>query len=532
MRQATNVLGGAFSPAVSPDGRRVAFVEYTAKGYDLRVMDIAAGSQDAGFEAPSSARQDLLPSTASLGRFQGGSAPYGAADAAVTPGVNDVLTDDGAREMPGIGTAEGWREAGDPQRRAAASASTDGGAQRQDPGASLGAEVLPATFPDTNAESAFTSKPYSALDTVGPRLWLPWFADSTESGTLYGLVTGGQDVLQRHRWLLTALYGPESGRFMHSLAYAYDGLRPTISLLSSDLDRTYADLLSGACGTADYTERERALGVAATLAFPGFASSQALSLGYTWRLLDALPEPPPVPPPPARRRRPATWDPSASTGPSRAPAGRPSRSARRAAAPSPSRSSTRRKGSGATAPSRAPPPTGPSTSRSPRAGTCCRHGSSPGAPAATPRRRARSALGGETPGDVALTLDAPSLPLRGYPPNAFRGENALLLGLEYRFPLREIGRGGDTAPFFWRRLHGALFVDAGEAWDEGGARADRLHAGVGAELRLDLTFSYGLPLTLRLGVAWGLDEEGGVYPTLGITMPQGFLGAATPTGRR
>jgi outer membrane protein assembly factor BamA len=142
------------------------------------------------------------------------------------------------------------------------------------------------------------------------------------------------------------------------------------------------------------------------------------------------------------------------------------------------------------------------------------------------------ALGGESPGDVSLALEAPSLPLRGYPANAFRGDNALLLGLEYRFPLREIGRGGDTAPFFWRRLHGAVFLDAGGAWDEGGASAERLHAGVGAELRLDLTFSYGLPLTLRLGVAWGLDEEGGVYPTLGITMPQGFLGAATPTGRR
>jgi outer membrane protein assembly factor BamA len=141
-------------------------------------------------------------------------------------------------------------------------------------------------------------------------------------------------------------------------------------------------------------------------------------------------------------------------------------------------------------------------------------------------------LGGESPGDIALSIDDTSLPLRGYPLNAFRGDNALLLGLEYRFPFHELGGGGDTAPFFWRRLHGALFVDAGEAWDDGGFGTGELRTGVGAELRLDLTFSYSLPLTLRLGVAWGLDEEGGVYPTLGITMPQGLLGAATPTGRR
>jgi outer membrane protein assembly factor BamA len=141
-------------------------------------------------------------------------------------------------------------------------------------------------------------------------------------------------------------------------------------------------------------------------------------------------------------------------------------------------------------------------------------------------------LGGEPLGDVALTLDDEALPLRGYPLNAFRGDNAVLGSLEYRFPLAESGRGGKTTPFFLRRLHGALFVDAGETWDDGGFHRDALRTGVGAELRLDLTFSYLLPLTLRLGVAKGLDEEGGVYPTLGIWMPQGLLGAATPTRRR
>ena len=84
-----------------------------------------------------------------------------------------------------------------------------------------------------------------------------------------------------------------------------------------------------------------------------------------------------------------------------------------------------------------------------------------------------------------------------------------------------------SAPFFLRRLHGALFVDAGEAWTDGAFRADELHAGIGAEIRFDLFFSYFLPLTVRLGIAAGLDEEGGVYPTLGIQIPQGLPGSAT-----
>lgn len=36
----TNVLGGAFTPDVSPAGNRLAFADYSARGYDLRLMDL------------------------------------------------------------------------------------------------------------------------------------------------------------------------------------------------------------------------------------------------------------------------------------------------------------------------------------------------------------------------------------------------------------------------------------------------------------------------------------------------------------
>jgi len=38
--QVTNVLGGAFEPALSPDGKKLAYIEYHASGYELHVMDI------------------------------------------------------------------------------------------------------------------------------------------------------------------------------------------------------------------------------------------------------------------------------------------------------------------------------------------------------------------------------------------------------------------------------------------------------------------------------------------------------------
>jgi outer membrane protein assembly factor BamA len=133
-------------------------------------------------------------------------------------------------------------------------------------------------------------------------------------------------------------------------------------------------------------------------------------------------------------------------------------------------------------------------------------------------------LGGGSPGEVEAAADDLTLLLRGYRPNTFGGQRAVLGALEYRFPILEVGRGGVSAPFFLRRIHGALFVDAGEAWTDGSFQAHGLHTGVGAEVRFDFLFSYFLPLTVRLGIAAGLDEEGGVYPTLGISTPQGLPG--------
>ncbi len=111
---------------------------------------------------------------------------------------------------------------------------------------------------------------------------------------------------------------------------------------------------------------------------------------------------------------------------------------------------------------------------------------------------------------------------RGYPENAFRGRKAGLASLEYRFPLDNIERGGGQTPFFLRRLHGAVFAEAGNAWD-GEYRSSELKRAVGAELRLDMSVAYNLPVTLRLVLAKGLDEKGESRAGLsGLWMPSLF----------
>jgi hypothetical protein len=444
----TNVLGGAFSPAPSPDGKRLAFVAYTARGYDVHVMELGSAAAPA---------DGLVPSGPDASRLLPGAA--------------------GETEPPPL-----------------------------------------------------ASRPYSPLGTLAPRLWVPWSAVSPASGTLVGLLTGGQDVLQRHAYTLTVLYGPDDGRLMHAARYAYTGARPTLRLLSWDVDRTYAALLHDARGSADYTERSRAIGVDASLEFPGLETSTALALGYRWRELAPLT--PLAPWPGYGGETPATGH----LGSSRLSWSYAS-AHRQAFSVSPEDGQRIELGL-----ERAQQGLGADRSFTTFTldwqGYAALAGSRQvlaarlfvgGSTGETPPQGAFS-LGGDAPGDIARTVDDRMLSLRGYPLNAFRGARAALAGLEYRFPLLQIGRGADTAPFFLRRLHGALFVDAGEAWDEGGFAPGALKAGIGAELRLDLTFSYLLPLTVRLGVAAGLDEQGGVYPTLGVTMQEGLL--ATPAATR
>jgi outer membrane protein assembly factor BamA len=131
-------------------------------------------------------------------------------------------------------------------------------------------------------------------------------------------------------------------------------------------------------------------------------------------------------------------------------------------------------------------------------------------------------LGGDSltqnPQDAVVSLENTEIYLRGYPVNVFRGRKAALASVEYRFPLVNVERGEGSLPFFLRRLHGAVFFEAGNAWNNTFHHTD-LKRSVGVEARFDLYLAYYLPVTLRLGIAAGLDEEGETIPTIGLWLP-------------
>jgi hypothetical protein len=126
-------------------------------------------------------------------------------------------------------------------------------------------------------------------------------------------------------------------------------------------------------------------------------------------------------------------------------------------------------------------------------------------------RRAFTAGGsGPRPGGFVFDTDAIGL-VRGFD-DGIPGWHAAVANLDVRFPLVRVQRGFGTLPAFVRVIHGAVFVDAGHAWDDAFHGKDvRVSAGV--ELSADTVLGYSLPLTITGGLAIrhdGLDRTSSV----------------------
>ena len=96
--------------------------------------------------------------------------------------------------------------------------------------------------------------------------------------------------------------------------------------------------------------------------------------------------------------------------------------------------------------------------------------------------------------------------LRGYPPGSFAGRQFHLTNVEYRVPLRDLDRGFTTFPLFFRRLHLAALLDAGDAYSGPFDLAD-FGVSLGAVLRLDASL-FEAGGAIELGYARGLTEGG------------------------
>ena len=122
-------------------------------------------------------------------------------------------------------------------------------------------------------------------------------------------------------------------------------------------------------------------------------------------------------------------------------------------------------------------------------------------------------LGGIPAQDVAMSIvDSTRVGstgyLRGYSSRAIVGNQYHLLNLEYRQELFRIEHGISTIPVYFRRVNLGLLSDVGTAFDTRFDASRNVRTSVGAALRLDAFFGYFVPGTFEVGYSRGLNTGG------------------------
>jgi Tol biopolymer transport system component len=100
-------------------------------------------------------------------------------------------------------------------------------------------------------------------------------------------------------------------------------------------------------------------------------------------------------------------------------------------------------------------------------------------------------------------------PLHGYKQGRadLRGRRMALVEAEWRFPIALIERGFMAPPIGLHQLHGKLFYNWGESWNQS-SDIPALRRGAGVELTTELVLGYWLPMNVRFGFAKGFDLGG------------------------
>jgi Tol biopolymer transport system component len=424
--QITNVLGGAFSPVPSLDGRTLLFASYSSHGYDIHQLPMNATS---------------------------------------------------------------WKTAEPYQDRYPA-----------------------VTYSDKPVETKSSS--YNPLPTLLPRFWIPWYGYSEASGDLFGFLTYGQDAVEHHTYALNALYSPTTHRKWYSFGYAYNGLYPTIQFAAADLDDTYSGLLTDLTGSGgDYVQRDKTVDVSIVYPFLKIRNQHTVTVGYQQKEISALTNLQPGPQPAqgtlASGRISYLYNSAQQYGFSI----------------SPENGRTIELGY-----ERFDKSIGSDFNITKYTADWHEYLNLPwqhhvlqvraffGTSQGDVIPQGAFQLGGDDPGNTTIDVEDLTVYLRGYPVNAFRGQKAGLASLEYRFPIRYIETAWSNAPVFLRRLHGAIFAEAGNAWNHE-FRSQDLKRSFGAELRLDTDIIYYVPITFRIVIAKGLDEEGESTVYLALWLP-------------
>lgn len=362
----------------------------------------------------------------------------------------------------------------------------------------------PPTEPEPVLAEASPSRSYSPGMTLLPRYWLPALGWD-EDGVQLGLLTSGNDPLERHSYLASALYGLESRRGAYSLFYQYDGFYPTVQLFAADRALFYDDFFRPpGLSARNFWERRRTVGLDVVVPFAGLWSRHFLVPGYRWESFRGLTDPPFGEPRPEEGELSSfrlAYRFADTVRPPKAISPAEGRWLEIAAQHSDSAFGSDFSQSRFTLDWRE------------FLDLPWRHhvlasrlfgGYATGDVLAQRAFR----VGGDTPGDFLQGVDGEYLPLRGYSTNTFRGQRAVLASLEYRFPVVNLEEGPGNGAFFFRRVHGAVFAEGAQAFDSGGIRTRDVRTSAGVEARFDMDIGYFLPVTWRLVFAHGFDEGG------------------------
>lgn len=357
--------------------------------------------------------------------------------------------------------------------------------------------LLAEPKPPIRIPSAVTPADYSPVPTLLPKFWVPVMIQETVSDVAVGAMTAGQDVLGYHYFLAQAMYGTAFNTGYFDAIYKYGRYLPTFSLHGYALPATYTDLITA----GDFTEKEQGLQASVTLPAGIIAPGLSVNGGYHLRSVKPLTEGSLTAynGKPLFEGRRDSYFAGISFGKTvRYPWSITSEKGRKISL----NFEYFGKASGSDLDTREY--TASYEEHIPLGGhhnllARINGGSADGEQTAQQSFR----LGG-------ITTFLNPFGLRGYD-SFFTAGNRIVTGtLEYRFPLAYLLHGFGTKPLFLDRLHGALFVDGGETWNNGSSfTRSGIMTGAGVELRLDLTIGYWVKVTPAVGYAHGFDKQYG-----------------------
>ena len=359
-----------------------------------------------------------------------------------------------------------------------------------------------------------TASPYRPLSTLYPHFWLPRITDDGSDEAVLGAFTAGTDVLGYQSYWLSADYSQGRNRSYFQLLYQNDYLYPTLSLEAHAEPFLYADLQR----RGDYYELNQALTLQASVPINFLESRYLIEAGY--QLLD--------------QKALSTLD-----------------SGGRFNGVSVFQGRRDNLFAGITFDNALRYPYSISSEEGRRISLLYRRfdrslGSDQDLSEYSARyqeflRLPTAALehqilylrlsGALADGDLqfgqqafqigGVPSDLNPYPLRGYPERSVTGKYVATGTLEYRVPFSYPLRGFGTFPAFAEKVHGALFIDAGEVWDDRNAfTGSNVKVGAGLEARMDVTLGYWLKVTPALGFAHGFSSGGQnqVYLTVYVNL--------------